>query len=347
MKIRAEALEGRLQKSDAPLYLLFGREWLLIEESLDLVRSRVQSSAQTEVLRYTVGTGFDWGALRGQSQTLSLFSSQRLIELRIPSGKPGDAGTKALKEFAENPDSETVLVVVTGALERRQQSAAWFRSFEKNGVVVEANGVSAEQLPGWIYQRFQRYGLHADRSVASRLSYYVEGNLLAADQEIRKLAILVTEGEKLTADHLERLISDHARFNVYALIDTCFSGDAVRSQRVLSKLRQESASPALVIWALTRELRTIAAVVRDVAAGGATQAVFKNHQVWSARAKAMSAAIRRHERAQWWRLLGRVALAERQMKGRAPGSDGDAWLEVEKVVLEICGISTGNAATLG
>ncbi len=338
MRVNYSSFEGNLAQGVAPLYFLFGNEILLVEESLDLLRQQARSDGFNERLRYTVETGFDWNQLFVGGQSMSLFAEKKLVELRIPTGKPGDAGGKALIEYANAPASnDTTLVVISGGIEKRAQNTKWFKAVESAAVTLECPTISADQLPGWIGHRLRAKGLQFDSEVPARLAHDVEGNLLAAAQEINLLALLA-EDKTVTMDLVESAIADHARFNAFAYVDACLAGSPVRLVRVLQRLKLEQSEPILILWSLTRETRSLCqlAAIRDQ--GGNPQSQFKRYGIWGNRAGLVSSALRRLSLRQCQGLLRRLALADLQLKGRAPLKRKDIWEEIESIGLGISGI---------
>jgi len=328
-----------LRKGLARSYLLFGSEPLLLEEAADEIRQQVRSQGGTDVLRFTAGVDLDWSELMGNARALSLFVDRRLIEVRLPTGKPGETGSKALVEFLEHCGADTTLVVLAGRIDKRAQSTKWFKSIEQIGVVVEARSLSADQLPQWIQQRFRRLGINATPGAVERLAYFSEGNLMAAAQEIRKLAALLDEGAKLDEESLEALTEDQARFSVYNLVDAALGADPARALRILTVLRREGTEAVLVVWALAREARSMAAIAGALEAGKSRATVFRSHQVWRSRASCVDTALQRHPGDYWQGLLGCLSAVDRILKGRDT-STGDVWAELERVVLSVCGITT-------
>ena len=338
MRIPSTQLASHLSKSLARFYLLFGSEALLIEEGSDQIRVAAQANGFSEVIRYSVGIDFEWQELRDQSQTLSLFSSQRLIEIRVPSGRLGEGGTAALLDFVAEPTPDTVLLVLMGRLDKRTQSSRWFKAVETAGVLVDARPVSFQQLPQWIERRLRANDILTAREVSARLAYYVEGNLLAASQEVDKLSLLLGPGANLDLKTLEAIVADHARFSVFTLVDACLSGDVARSVRVLGGLRREGTDASLVLWALVREVRSMVTISRHLGEGRSRQTVYRQCGVWSSRGPLVTAALARHRPNFWTGLRARLLLAEQAIKG-GTRVVGGPWLELERILLRICGIN--------
>ncbi len=338
MRVSYSSFPNALKQGIGPLYFLFGNEILLVEETLDQLRQQARADGFTERLRYSVETGFDWNQIFVGGQSMSLFAEKKLIELRIPSGKPGDVGGKALTEYANQPASDdTTLVVISGGIEKRAQNTKWFKALEAAAVTTECPAVPADKLPDWIAQRLREKGLKFDSDIPGRLAHDVEGNLLAASQEINLLALLA-EDQTVTMELVESAIADHARFNAFAFVDACLAGSPTRLTRVLSSLKIEQSEPILILWSLTRETRALCqlAAVRDQ--GGNPQSQYQRYGVWGNRVGLFSNALRRLSLKQCQVLLRRLALADLQLKGRAPLKRKDIWEEIESIGLGLCGL---------
>ena len=262
--------------------------------------------------------GFDWNQLFTGGQTVSLFAEKRLMELRIPTGKPGDAGAKALIDYATSPHSaDTVLIIVAGAIEKRTQGSKWFKALESEAVVTECPTISSDKLPDWIAIRIANLGLRYDRDAVRRIAHHVEGNLLAAAQEINLLALLAKD-QFVSLDLVESTISDHARFNVFAFVDACLLGSPHRLIRILQSLRQEQSEPILILWSLAREARTLCRLSAIQEQGGNPRSQFQRYGVWGNRTGLMASALKRLSPGQCRHLLRRLAHADLTAKG--PGA---------------------------
>ena len=317
MHLKLSALSSHLAQGLAPLYHLFGAEMLLIEEALDEIRRQARAQGYAERIRHTLEPGFDWDKVLADGRSMSLFSDKKIIELRMPTGKPGVGGDKALIDYVDAiAGNDTVLVLIGGAIDKRTRNTQWFKAVESAGVAVECPAIQGAQLPEWIGGRMRARGLRFDAEAAQRLSHFVEGNLLAAAQEINLLALL-SPREKITTETVEHAIADHARFTVYAFVDACLAGSAHRCTRILQSLKRNQAEPVLILWALTRETRTLCHLSAGVAGGAATGELFRRHGVWSSRTNLVGSALRRLPLLQCQYLLRRLARADLMLKGRA------------------------------
>ncbi|MDH3639851.1 MAG: DNA polymerase III subunit delta, partial [Gammaproteobacteria bacterium] len=292
MRIACGELPGRLRESLPPIIVLHGEEPLLIEESSDRVRAAAQTQGYAERVRLTVEPGFDWQQLHVTGQSLSLFAERRLLELRMPSGRPGDAGGKALAAYAADPPEDTVLLVITGRLDTRARQARWFSALQTGGFSVDHRAVRPEQLPGWISARLKARGLSAEPQAISLLAHHTEGNLLAAAQEVDKLA-LIAAGHPVTSDDVLASTADHARFNIYALADMCLAGNHAKALRMLRGMRREGVEPVLLVWVLAREVRTLVLLAWGLSHGESRSRLFKAHRVWNPRQAVVNSALGR------------------------------------------------------
>lgn len=334
-ELRVEQIERHLQGSLAPVYFIHGDETLLVNECADAVRAAARAQGYSERQVFSVEAGFDWNTLRAASDSLSLFAERRILELRLPGGKPGKDGTRILREYAERPAPDTLLLIVAGKLEAAARRSKWALALGQAGVSLAVWPVAAAQLPGWIDRRLRALGMRADREVLQLIAERVEGNLLAAAQEIEKLFLLHGAGE-LDIDAVVGLVADSARYDVFTLVDTALSGDAGHAQRILSGLRAEGVDPVLVLWALTREIRALTGMARQLRGSGLAQ-VLAAHRVWDKRKAPISAALERIRGRQWWQLLQHCARLDRVIKGRAAGS---AWDELLQLTLRLAGANT-------
>jgi DNA polymerase-3 subunit delta len=332
MQINADQLTRQLERGLAPLYLVSGDEPLQVEECGSAIRRRAEAGGCTERSVFTVESGFDWDGLRTATQSLSLFAERRLIELRLPTGRPGEAGAALLGELAENASADIVLLVITGKLDKTQRESRWVQAIESAGTHVVIWPLDAQKLPAWLAQRFAARGLKPEAGVVDLLAWHLEGNMLAAAQEVDKLAMLCGNGQVARAD-VEESLADSARFSVYQLVDAALAGDAVAVRRILASLRTEGTEPILMLWALTRELRTLAQMGQELARGKPESSVLA--RAWAQRRTLVGKALRRHPGSEWLGFMRRCAYLDRLLKGR---ETGDLWLELERLLLAIAGL---------
>ena len=332
MRTSPDALSAGLTRGLRSAYLVTGFEPLLIAEACDAVRAaaRAPGSADREV--HFLERGFDWNALLADAANLSLFASRRLIELKI--GPTPDAeAQKALAGLAARPPEDTVLLV-SGELERKTLTTQWVKAFEEHGVLVVAQAVERPALPGWIRERLGRKGVTIEPAAAELLADRVEGNLLAAQQEIERIALLMP-GAELDAGSVAELVADSARYDVFELAAAAFSGQPQRALRILAGLRAEGREPPLVLWALLNDLRGLSRVSQRLERERSVDDVFRSEQIWSNRQGPLKAALRRLSRADIESLLLAAAAADRIAKGSLRG---DAWVALEALVARIAGV---------
>ncbi len=324
----------------APVTLLFGDEPLLIEEASDLLRRAAMEQGYTERTSLTVEKGFDWNELVESGQSLSLFAERRLIEVRLPTGKPGADGGAILSGLAQDPPEDTIVMVISGRIDGQGQKTKWFKTIEKHGLVAAAREIRVEAFPAWLSDRLASRGLQPDRESVALLQHYFEGNLLAAAQEIDRLALLMGEaGESVSQSEVLRdSVSDNTRFSVFNYIDACLLGDSKRALRMLDGLKGEGEPAALVLFLLAKEVRSMSLLAWEIEQGSRQDAVFQRYRVWQNRKKAIAAALKRHGYDSWRSLLRQVARLDKIMKGQASGGSHDVWFDIEQLSLRIAGL---------
>jgi DNA polymerase-3 subunit delta len=332
-QLRPEQLGAHLARELAPVYLLHGDEPLQMAECADAIRVKAREAGCGERQVFNVDVSFDWDELTAASGNLSLFSERRLMEVRLPTGKPGEMGARALKAYAADPPADVVLLVLSGKLESQARRSQWVKALENAGVGVTVWPVAPAQLPGWIGRRMQARGLEPTRDALQLLADRVEGNLLACHQEIEKLYLLYGPGE-VDAERVAEAVTDSARFDVFNLLDAALLGQPARVYRMLAGLRAEAVEPPQILWALARELRELVGMAGALRGGENPGAVLARHRVWEKRKAAVGAALKRHSARKFERLLCRVAHLDRVAKGRAPGS---AWDELIQLLLDLAG----------
>lgn len=333
-KINPEQLSQTLDKSLAPIYLISGDETLLIQESLELIKSKARSLAFDEVQRYEVERGFDWQGLLASTQELSLFASKKIIELHINSGKPGDDGAKALREYCAKIPDDTLLIVILPKLDKRSQGTQWFKTLEQSGLFITIWPITAQQLPRWLAQRLRAAGINANHEAVDVLASKVEGNLLAAVQEIEKLKLLDKDKE-IDAETMASAVMDSARFNVFQLVDLCLTGNATAASRCLNVLKAEDAAPLLLLTMLGRSIRSLCRIKESMAEGRNFDTAANNERVWSSKKAITRQAVDRLRLNQFYLLLRLLGQAEKAAKGLGQSS---VWQELQKIVLLHCGV---------
>jgi len=330
VQLPVEQIGAQLRKGLAPAYLVSGDEPLLAQEALDAIRAAARAAGYAREV-YTVEAGFDWDGFYNATREGSLFAPRRLLDVRLPSGKPGEAGGAVLAQLAQEAAPELVLVVATGKLDKTARAAKWVGAIERAGVAVTVYPIEPAQLPAWIARRLRARGLTPATGVAELLAHHMEGNLLACAQEIDKLALLGSR--EISLDDIDADLGENARFNVFGLADACIAGDAARAARILRSLAAEDAAPTLVLWSLTREARELAQLAAQLDRGRPEAEVLE--KVWMRRRPIVRRALKRMPAAEWRRVLAQAAHVDRVIKGRAAG---DAWHELERLTLAMAGV---------
>ena len=329
MKIRANQLSSHLKNSLAPCYLVTGDEHLLVAEAVDEIReaARAQGFGTREL--HVATTGFDWGQLTASAGNLSLFAEQRIVELRLPTGKPGRSGGQAIVDLVAQAGPELLFVVTGPKLDGNTAKAKWVKAIEQRGVSLPIWPVGLRELPGWIANRMRTAGLQPDRDAVEMIADRVEGNLLAASQEIEKLRLLLGEGKVTVADVTDA-VARSSRYDVYKLTDAAIAGDAARAIRILGGLKEEGVEPVIVMWALTRELRTLAMLDDAVRQGRDLGSTMQSLRVWNNRQGLVRSCVGRHPQGSFHRLLKASGRADAAAKGQR---FGDPWQMAADIVI--------------
>lgn len=334
MQVKAHQLEGQLKKGLAPVYLICGDDPLQSAEACDSIRQAARQQGYTERELLHVDKSFDWNTLGDSANVMSLFAEQRLIELRLPSGKPGDKGGKALIEYCSRLPEDTVLLVISGKIDKRSHSTKWYKALDGVAVVCHLWPIETRELPGWIVKRASKKGLKLSPGAASLLADQVEGNLLAASQEVEKLALLYNDGVLLDEEAILQSVGSSARYDLFGMVDAALLGDAARLVKMFQGLRGEGNDPILVLWALGREVRSMAAMAGLLQQGASQSQVFSQYRVWDKRKPAVSAALKRHKLNSWRRMVLELSTIDRMVKG----GSGNAWDELLQLALWVSGV---------
>ena len=336
MKLNPAQLGKHLQGNLAPVYVVSGDEPLLCQEACDAIRNACRQQGFSERQVFNADNQFDWGQLLQAGASLSLFAEKRLLELRMPTGKPSDKGA-ALLEYLGRPAEDTVLLISLPKLDGTTQKSKWAKSLIDGQAAqfLQIWPVDSAQLPQWIRQRLSQAGLSASAEAVDMISMRVEGNLLAAAQEIEKLKLLA-EGSQVDLDTVQAAVSDSARFDVFGLIDCALNGESSHALRMLEGLRGEGVEAPVILWALAREVRLLAGIAQQYGQGMPLEKAFSAARppVWDKRRPLVSKALQRHSASGWARLLQDAQQIDAQIKGQAPG---DPWSGLSLLTLAICG----------
>lgn len=321
MSLSPEQLEAGLARRLAPAYLIAGDEPLLIQECADAIRRRAREQGFAEREVHAVERGFDWAAFAGDLSSLSLFASRRLIELRLKTPAAATGGAELFARFAASPPDDIVLLAIAPKLDGRGAQPAWVKAFAQAGELVDVRPVEPAALPAWIQGRLRRVGLRADADAVRLLAERVEGNLLAAHQEIEKLRLLHDDAQgELDAEAVRAAVADSARFDIFKLADAAVAGDLARALRILAGLKAEGLAIPQVLWPLARDIRGLVRVRWLVDEGLAPQAAMSRAGIWRNRAGMVGRAVTRHDARSLRGLARRVALVDRMSKGALPGN---------------------------
>jgi len=327
MQLRAEQLEAQLSKNLASTYLIHGDEPLLVLEAADAVRAAARKRGYDEREVFVPGKGFDWRDLLNSGSNLSLFGGKKIVELRIPSGKPGIEGSDANARCCAKPNPDNLLLVTMPRPEGPFWKAAWFMALSASGVIAEVQSVDLARLPDWLRSRLARNGQNVDSDAMEFLVDRVEGNLLAAHQEIQKLALLAPRGE-LDIETVRSAVATVARFDPYVASDALLAGDMKRYVRAIDGLRGEGESPVYVLAILGADLLTLERVQGLVAEGRPVDEAIDVSRVWKRRQPAIRAAQRRFTRAAVRAAVLHAARIDRASKGAGPGEPWDEFVSL-------------------
>jgi DNA polymerase III subunit delta len=323
LKLTGDSLSAHLAQRLLPAYLVSGDEPLLAGEAADAVRARARSAGFSEREVHFIERSADWDALRASAANLSLFDARRVLEIRLASARPGAAGNTALTALLRGAAADLLLLILAPRLDREAQGAEWVRALDQHGAWIQVWPVDPARLTAWLRGRCRALGLEPSEAALELLAARTEGNLLAAHQELSKLALLA-DNRAVTPEAVRASVADSARFDVFQLGDSTLAGDAPRALRMLGGLRAEGSEATLVLWALARTLRDLWSVRAGDGAPG-----------WQRQAAARTVAARRAAQLPYAALAARASRADRVIKGRL---GGDAWDELALLTAELCGV---------
>jgi len=331
MKLRQDQLGQHLSRELAPCYLVSGDDPLLVMEACDDIRKAVRQQGIDERELFHAEAGFEWRTLRDEASAMSLFASRRLLELRIPNGKPSDKGD-TIKTLAEAPSPDNILLIICPRLDARTQKTAWYKAIEKHGVVLPIWPIERNQYPGWLKRRLQIAGLQADQAAISALAHQTEGNLLAAVQEIEKLRML--GNVVITEELIMASAGDSSRFDAFSLADACLLGKLGEANRMLGHLRSEGHEPIMVLGAITRKIRQLIAL-KPCDGAQALSEGFRAQNVWARQQAPYKSALQRLSMKDLHNALRVASEADLAAKG----SGDDPWLKMGQIIIILSGQS--------
>lgn len=328
MKIRQDQLTQLLQKGLSNTYLVSGDEPLLSMEACQQIRQAAQQQGFDERQVFHTDASFDWAALADEANAMSLFSSRRILEVRISNGKPSDKGAVLQTIIAaKNPDN--ILLIICPRLDAASQRAAWVKAAEEQGVFLPIWPIERNQYMGWLKHRVQSSGLQIEPAALAMLAQHTEGNLLAAVQEIEKLKLL---GENnITADLLSEAITNNSRFNAFQLADACLLGDIANASHILSQLKAEGVEPIMILGALVRKIRQLISLksLQPQQLAGA----FKQQGIWPKQQPPFQKALQNLNTEQLYATLKKAEAVDLAVKG----SGEDSWRLLHELVILLNG----------
>lgn len=328
MSLRPDQLAAQLERPLAPLWVLHGNEPLLVLEASDAIRAAARKQGYSERETLVVGQGFRWDALTLAAGNMSLFGGDKLIDLRIPTGKPGREGGDALQRYCRQLPSNTLTLVTLPEMDWQARKTSWFKAMSEAGQCIELNAPERERLPAWISQRLAVQRQSAPPEALAFIAEHVEGNLLAAHQEIRKLGLLHPEGT-ITLEQVQDAVLNVARYDIDKLRQAVLEGDPARCARLLDGLRGEGAAPPLVLWALASETRSLSVLRTGRDAGQPLQALFKQERIFdNRRQQALGRALDHLSQGKLRAALMHAARIDRMIKGLVPGDIWDEFLQL-------------------
>ncbi|MFQ3172470.1 MAG: DNA polymerase-3 subunit delta [Oleispira sp.] len=329
MKLKTEQLGAHLQKQLAPFYIISGDEPLLVQETCDQIRLATKKYGIEERELLHAEAGFDWTDLLDQVNAMSLFASRRLIEVRIPNGKPSDKG-KALLEVTVNPNPDNVVLIVTPRLDAATQKTKWFKALEAVGVFIAIWPIDRNQLPGWLQRRIQAAGMSASQDAVALFAQRIEGNLLAGVQEIEKMRMMGTQ--QISVELVEEATADSARYDAFTFADSCLLGNVGDAMRILSHLKAEGHEAIMILGALVRKIRQLI----SLQAYGPQRLTegFKSQNIWPKQQPPFKSALTRLRQAELFECLQTAEQTDRAIKG-----DGnDPWLLLSRLTELLTGV---------
>jgi len=331
MQIRYEQLNGHLQKNLAPIYLLTGDEPLLMEEGCSAIRLAAKKQGFTEREVWQVETGFSWQGLLDAANSFSLFSNKQVLELRCTQTQLTETATKALLSYIAKPAEDKILLISVDKLDSKHQKSNWYQTLLKIGITIQIWPLEGDNLVQWVKQRLTTAGLTTTTEGLRLLAERAEGNLLSIAQEIEKLSLLFGKTQ-ISADTIADIVADNARYDVFKLSDAVLQGNSKRAIRILFCLKEEGIDPILILWSLTKEIRTLASMAYQVSRHTSVEKVLLEQRVWEKRKPLLRQALQRHSVTTWRRLLHHACKIDQTIKGLQVGN---IWDELTTLCLKI------------
>lgn len=340
-KLRIEQLESATRKKLSPIYLVTGDEPLLVLEACETIRKNAQKQGYNERELHHVEGSFNWENVLQSANSLSLFSDKKILDIRIPSGKLNDAGSKAIVEYCTKPSDDNLLLLVLPKIDKRSQSSKWYKTIESAGDIITIWPITPAHMPRWIEQRLQTANIQASSEAIDLLATKTEGNLLAAAQEIEKLKLLGTD-TLLDKNTMAAAVMSSARYDIFGLIDKALIGDSRSAVTALNGLKAEGSEPTLILWALSKEIRTLLSLKEELDAGKNFDLAAKQNGIWDSRKHIMKTASHRLKTPQLLFMHKKASATDRTIKGL---DQGDVWSQLLDLTLSLTGVEAFNRNT--
>ena len=343
MRLRPDQLDTHLKRSNTmPIYFVSGDEPLQKLECIDLIRNHYCKQGYDERLVFDVGKSFDWNAIGEASSNLSLFSSRKIIELRMGAPKPGREGGSFLQEYTEKENDDVLLIISSDKMNKSTQNNKWVKSIDKVGVMIQVWPIGPAQLPGWIQGRIQKKQKKITQDAARLIAERVEGNLLAAQQEIEKLVLLI-EKDLIDIEDVIGAVADSSRYNVFDMVESAFLGNIDRTLLMLNGLKNEGTEPLALFGALMWEYRRLCSIAYEYEAGTQLENIFKSYRIWDQKKRSITAVLKRHSSKSLDQLLNYCATIDKTLKS---DQRDRAWDQFNVLLLAIAGINTNKLQIL-
>ena len=337
MRLRPEQIETHLANTNiAPIYFVSGDEPLQKLECIDHIRTTARTQGYDERVVFNADKSFNWDSINQESGNLSLFSSKKIIELRLGSPKPGKEGARVLLEYAEKANEDNLLIISSDKMDKSTQNNKWIKAIEKTGVLIQIWPVNPAQLPGWIQTRVQAKQKRISMDAAKLIALRVEGNLLAARQEVEKLALLIDK-DNIDVDDVIAAVADSSRYDVFDMIESAFLGKADRTLQMLTGLRNEGTEALALFGALMWEFRRTCAMAYQLESGINLESIFSSYRIWEQKKRPLNAVLKRHSSKTLQQLLRYCAVIDKTLKS---SRKEQAWDQLDILLLAIAGINT-------
>ena len=337
MRLRPEQLKTHLERSGKmPVYFVSGDEPLQKLESIDLIRNHYQKQGYDERIIFEVNKSFDWSQINEASSNLSLFSNNKIIELRMVAPKPGRQGGIFLQQYVENENNDTVLIISSDKIDKGTQNNKWVKAIDKAGLMIQVWPIGPAQLPGWIQGRMQNKQKKITHDAARLIAERVEGNLFAAQQEIEKLVLLVDK-DHIDIEDVVNAVADSSRYNVFDMVESAFLGNIDRTLLMLNGLKNEGVEPPALFGALMWEYRRLYSIAYEYESGTQLENLFRSYRIWEQKKRSMTAVLKRHSSKSLDQLLNYCATIDKTLKS---GHKDRVWDQFSTLLLAIAGINT-------